>query len=351
MDARKAALACCTLLAACGSPQRQAYLDDLTAVEIAQAEGRNAEATRLADALVARLERLRDKCPVLVAKARAFAAETRFGEALGAFAAARDACVGADDDSAKALFEMSLMVMDHSKDRSAAVPLLRAVVTRFPDSPAAKRAVVFLEDVVEGRSGRVGVVDEMRRLYGRAPRSGVAPFILFEGARALRDGGDAWSALALFDLLVRRHASSGLADDAGYEAGTLAMKLGRPWDAARYFQRVLARRESSLLFGSYDTKAMVESQLSMADATWAATRDADRALALFEEFLAEHPKGELAARAAFRCHEVLAEAGRAAESRAWLVRVVERFPRSDQAARARELLDAPPARPTRDTAE
>lgn len=325
------------LLLSC-TPARQAYLDDLTRLETAVALGRNDEAIEIADNMLVRYDRQSDRCPVYTERARALAADGHLREALDSFARARRACESNPDASARALFEMARMIMDKA-DETLALPYLRRVVTSFKDTPAAKRAVVYIKDVVRRRSGPSAVVDELRALYRHVGKSSVSPFLLYEAGGELLRMGKVHEALMCFDLIMKKYPNSGLYDDAGVQAGELALRLNRPWDAARYFTLVLRTRESSILFGNYETEAMVRAQLGLADAVYAATKDPDRAIELYSDFLEQHPKGELAARASFRCYEVLRDAGRDSLARGWLERVIAGFPRSEYATRARELLN------------
>ena len=76
-----------------------------------------------------------------------------------------------------------------------------------------------------------------------------------------------------------------------------------------------------------------------------ASGDADGAVARFGEFLDQYPHGARAADAMFRCWEILDRAGRGAEARAWLERLVAEHPKSDAAGRARALLGPAEGRP------
>lgn len=252
-------------LMACGSPARRAYVDDLVALETAEAQGRVSSVLDLGSAMLQRADSDADRCPVYLAMARALRRAGRDIEALHSLAEVNRSCAGSPDTSAEGLLELAMIVGRGSHARS--VPFLRRVVTLFPDAPAARRAVVHIEEAL-GRDSDA-VLETLRLLHLEVRGSAVAPFLLFEAARAWRArGGDAglWRALALYSLLLREHPDSGLADDARLEAAAVATRLGRHIDAVRFYLEILASRETSWFFGDYDTPCTREAARRLPEA-------------------------------------------------------------------------------------
>ncbi|MBM4396955.1 MAG: hypothetical protein FJ087_14855 [Deltaproteobacteria bacterium] len=87
-------------------------------------------------------------------------------------------------------------------------------------------------------------------------------------------GGDAdaarrqaWRALAILDVLIREHPDSAFTDDALLESAAIATRLGRHWDAVRFYKAILAERETSWFFGSYDTPVIRAAAAALPGAT------------------------------------------------------------------------------------
>lgn len=345
----------CTLaglvfLIGCGgaSLRRAAFLEDLAVLEARVAQGRYREALSRTAALEERAEGDSDLCPVLLAQARALAGLGRHGEAIATFRRVEGTCRTSPMVSARALFEVGVLVATRSPDPLAAVPVFRRVVTRFPDEPAARRAVAWIRDLVASRQGTQAAVDEMRGLYRRAGSGDVGPTLLFQAAEVLRAASDGAGAtgedarrerLALYSLLLWRHPDSHLADDAAVEAAKVCIENRWPWVAARLLAGVLARRETSWFIGSYETPVYPEAAWLMAEARFQATGDGVRAARDLMRFAREFPGDRRVEEALSRAYHLLAASGRNEDAREALRILAEVRPRTPAGREARRRLE------------
>ncbi len=339
-------LAGLVFLVGCASaPRRVAFLEDLALLEARVAQGRYGEALSRTAALEERAEGDPDFCPVLLARARALAGLGRHDDALATFRRVEGTCRTSPMVSARALFEVGVLVATRSPDASVSLPVFRRVITRFPDEPAARRAAVWVRDIVRAHGGGRAVVAEMRNLYKEAAAGEVAPHLLFQAAEALReaeqagDGGARRERLALYAVLLRRHPDSHLADDAAVEAARVCIEDRRPWVAARLLTGVLARRETSWVIGSYETPVYPEAAWLMAEARFQATGDGVRAARDLMRFAREFSGDRRVAEALMRAYHLFAASGRHDDAREALRILAEVRPRTPAGREARRLLE------------
>ena len=336
---RKGPLLWLLALAACNaSLEQQRRTDQLVELETAEAQLHNDGAVALADRLLEESANDDERCPVYLSRSRALAHAGNVAGALADLDRLRVACGRDPETSAQGLLDLAWLAGAGGRHAARALSILRDVVRAFPDAAAAKRATLLIEEAVLQAGSRKDAIEALRRMYVVAGRSEVGPTLLFRAATLMAAEGDDWGALVLLGRLVRRFPASGLVDDALMERARLARKVGRAWDAVRLYQEVLERRESSLFFGSYETRVYADARFALGDAWLAASGDPDGAVARFGEFIDEYPRGARAAQAMFRCWEILDPAGRRGEARRWLERLVEEHPESEAAGRARAIL-------------
>lgn len=335
------------ILLACagGSPRRTAFLEDLSVLEARVAKGRYEEAWSESIALERRAMDDLERCPVLLARARALTGLGRHDGAIRTFREAGRACSPSPMESARALFELGVLVASRSHEPLVALPVFRRVITRFPDEPAARRAVVWIRDLVVSRLGARAAVAEMRALYREVASSEVAPYLLFQAAEALRAAsaeeqarGEDTQRLVLYSLILKRHPDSHLADDAAVEAARICIEIGRPWVAARLLNRVLARRETSWFVGSYETPIYPEATLLLAEARLRATGDKVRAAIDLVQFARDFPADARVPEVLFRAYHLFRDSGLADEAREALRLLVTLRPRSPAGREAQRIL-------------
>lgn len=329
-------------LACAGISPKGIWYEDLATLESRVAQGRHEEVLDRARELESRIRGDDVRCPILLARARALAGLERYGEALEAFRRVARTCPGEPIVSARALFEVGVLLATRSADPMDALPVFRRVVTLFPEEPAARRAVTWIRAIVTRHRGGHAAVEEMRRLYREVPRSVVAPYLLFEAAEVLRETqghamGDA-NRLALYALLLRRHPESHLADDAAVEAARLCVGLGYPWVAVRLTTAVLRRHETSWWIGSYDTPIYPEAAFLRAEALLAAGEQG-RAAEELVRFARDYPRDPRVAEALFQAYHLFGSLGRVGEARESLQLLVSLRPRTAQAREARRIME------------
>ncbi len=329
------------------SPRRVAFLEDLTVVEARVAQGRYEEALSGAALLEQRAEGDPDLCPVLLARARALAGLGHHAEALGTFRRTEAACRTSPMVSARALFEMGVLLATRAPDPVEAVTVFRRVITRFPDEPAARRAVTWIRDLLVSHRSARAAVEEMRGLYRQVGSGDVGPTLLFQAAEVLRGGADGAPVrdatrderLALYSVILARHPDSALADDAAVEAARICMDKGQPWVAARLLAGVLARRETSWFVGSYETPIYPEAAWLMVEAKRQATGDGVGAARDFVRFARDFPADRRVAAALLRAYHLFAAADRDGEAREALRTLAQVRPWTPAGREARRRLE------------
>lgn len=271
--------------------------DELALLEARVAQGRYEEA--LAGVQETRFED--NACDVLLVRARALAGLGRFREALDDFARIGKTCSDNRMISARALFEMAVIVAGKSRNAPESVPLFRKVAVLFPEEPAARRAVVWLKEILVRHGGPNEALAELRALYREVGGTDLGALILFEAAQILGasrgvDEDVILRRLALYSLILERHGQTNFADDAAIEAARLCLRLGYPMVAAKLAGKVLEKREVSWFIGSYDTWVYPEAAWIRARALEAAgdLGGAARAYIWFAEEFPGERRGEAA---------------------------------------------------------
>jgi len=336
-------LACLVLALACSGlkPRSDPFVKDLVILEARQAQGYYREALALAEGLMPMARTPEEQCKVTLVLARSRAGLGMHRGALDTFARLPDVCGDDPMISAKGLYEMGVWVAQSSPGECNPLDIFRAVVTRFPDEPAAKRSVVWIRDILKNRGPVADVVAELQTLYGEVARSAVGPNLAFEAALLLEGlGGDGPAqALSLYSLVVRRHPDSGLVDDALFESARISMNLGYHWDAVGFLKTIMKRRETSLLFGSYDSAMYPKAAFLLAETTFLATGDPEDAVDHYRRFISTYKESSRRDDAWFRIYEIRKEEGRIDEARAVLHVLVNEFPLSGKGRAAKRLLE------------
>lgn len=238
-----------------GDRHVRALNDTLVQMEIASATGRPHEAVRQAEAWIASGSAPDERCLVRVVQARAIVRTGHAGRLGAVLEDLRDACSGNPDRSAEGLFILATAGGDVGDPA-----LLRAVISRFPDSPAAVRALDHLQARLA--STPAAFVAECRALYRVAGSGAIGAHLLLRSGLVLAalppSDPRRTGAAPLFRQVAYRHSDSALADDARVEWARLLLAEGRPGTAIRVVQPILDARESSWFFLSYDTPAVRE---------------------------------------------------------------------------------------------
>lgn len=337
------AMTCLVLALSCGGlkPRTDPFVEELVLLEARQAQGYYQEALSKGEGLLPGARTPEERCKVTLVLARSLAGLGMHSRALEAFRRLPDECAEDPMISAKGLYELGVWINGSSRDGADPLPVFRAVVTRFPDEPAAKRSVVWIRDILKGRGQVSHLVAELQALYGEVARSAVGANLAFEAAQLLEaEGGKGPAqALSLYSLVIRRHPKSGLVDDALFESARVSMDLGYHWDAVGFLKAIMKRRETSLLFGSYDSAMYPKAAFLLAEATFLATGDPEDAVNLYRHFITTYSQSSRRDDAWFRIYEIRKEQGRNEEALAVLHRLVRDFPLSGKGRAAKRLLE------------
>jgi TolA-binding protein len=169
----------------------------------------------------------------------------------------------------------------------------------------------------------------------------------FEAATALEGRGEYAQAADALEKLARERPDDAFADDALFEAATIAEEhLADPERAARLYGEVVSRYPQSRLERRARTRAdflasslrsgagpLREYQAIIAPG---AQKDPAAAIAKMEALLAAHPDFALSDRALYWLGEHYLAAGRPADAEAHFLALEQRFPGTEWAARAKK---------------
>ncbi len=294
------------VFAACAmDPARAARDQALTDLDIAVGQHRFAQAEAQARTFLAvPTGRLDERCPALLALARAVDGQGRAAEALDLLATLGRECASVPESSARGLVEVASLA-ERLGNKAVAERAWSRVVTAFPDDPAAQRAAEAVRDLRKEAAGPDAAIEALRRLYRVVPDRQVSPFLLFLAAR-LAEPTAPDRALSLYRRIAEAHPSSGMANDATLAAGRLALALGRPREAADLAERLLAQREWSYLLGSYDLDLYPDAAFLRAEAAAAAREPPAAVAGWYDAFVRWFPKDSRASEARTRAAAALA---------------------------------------------
>lgn len=336
-------ISCLGFLWSCSGiiPKVDPFVVDLVRLESRLGQGYHQEALESSAELYPRARTAEERCKVLLARARSLAGLRLFAQSLESYARLSSECGGNPMISAKGLFELGVLVARSASEESMALNVFRKVVVRFPDEPAAKRSVVWLRDLMRDRIGHAGVVEEFRVLYREVARSAVGPYLVFEAAQLVEDLEDRGpgKALSLYRLLIDDHPGSALVDDALFESARISLDLGLAWDAVGLLKSIMKRRETSLLFGSYDSAVYPKAAFLLAEASFLATGDPNQAIGGYRQFISTYSESSKRDDAWYRIYEILDSVGRDREAREILIQLVDEFPLSAKGRAAKRILE------------
>ncbi len=247
------------LVAACGSPdaRRSAFTRDLVRLETDAALGHYDEAAAQSVELLQRAIGVKETCPVLVAQARALAGQERVDDAMSAYRRIAAECAQAPAESSMAMLHLARWIAQQDGPSDAALAVLESLVLVFPNESAARLAVDWIRDLMLPNAGPIATGERLVTLADRVQENGaVAANLLYDAGALFRDSAvddtGRQRALVLFERVVSEHPQHGLSNDALMAQARLLRTLGRPKEAVIELETLLARREWSFLFLSYD---------------------------------------------------------------------------------------------------
>lgn len=275
-------------VSACAPQRGEAYEKSLASAQRANHAGRYEEAAASFDeaAKTAKVARDGVYARYLAATARARAGDV--ARAATEFRTLADANPP-NDYSAEAAYQVALLTLANDAARGEAE--LDAVVLRFPRHAVARLAVgrLLRRDVDAG--GPEKALARLDRFAGEVKPSdpkkpGVEEKIAYERARTLlRLERTAAARDAFVDVSTRWPYPHGVYfDDALFRASELDEKLGEPQKAIEHLEDLVARRESSVVIGSYERPRYTPAMLRIADIYETKLHDREKARATLRRF-------------------------------------------------------------------
>jgi len=262
----------------------------LTVLEAMVGQRRYGEALELAQGLFPTTEG-QAKCEVLSSCARAYAGLGKMGKAFSMMKEVLSECKDYPAIQARTVFEIACSCIEDARLKRHARALLEQVVLGFPNEAMAKRALMYLSDMMVAEGGRVVTIEKLASIYRKVQESDVAPNVLWSLGMLVKDEQ---RRLEIMLWLVENHEGSGLWDDAILESARILMKLGKYWDAVEILQRLERRHETSWFLVSYDTRAFEEARFMEIEARLLATGDKRGAAKAYERFFREYNGSRLA---------------------------------------------------------
>jgi tetratricopeptide (TPR) repeat protein len=243
---RGAALLCA--LAACAPSREPGYLTAKAAGDRAYSAGRFDEARSEYATAAERAKRPRDREEALYLEACALARARRWDEAGKAYRRLL-ADFPAGERAPRAALDLAEAETGAGR-KKLAQELLSEVVTKYPDSGPARRALVLYLAPL----GRDEALAWLKRTVPRLEGSGLDENVRYAYAKELEASGDLQGARAAFVDVAHRHPypRGSLFDDSLWHASLIDEQLGRPREAVADLEEMVAVREPSTLNGSYE---------------------------------------------------------------------------------------------------
>jgi len=290
--------------------------------------------------LLEEAETYRDRGYIRLQLARLAADRGRHETALELY---RRVWSGAGSDSisipARAMFEASELLADRLGDDERARTARLRIVRSFPETTWAERSVEILGAEYAERQDWEGLRRRFEKLYTQTRKTPVAEDLLYEVARTLHvDAADPEGALTYYRRILDDHPDGLLVDDAEWEAARIHLKR-QDWSRAIPLLRSLARRvDSSSWVGTFNSPHASKARFRLGILHVTHLGEYREALDQFRLYLADFPNNPRADDALWHMAESYRLLDRPAERESVLRRLIEEYPESRHAGRARTLI-------------
>jgi tetratricopeptide (TPR) repeat protein len=250
-------------LGACAPSYADGYLASLTRGLRAHREGRDEEARLAFDDAAALGDRYKDRAEALLLRARS---EERLGLLDEAEATYRLVVAESRDryHGVRAAFAL-VRLAEARRSLDELLVTLADTIARYPESGlvrgSLRRALARLDDA----RGAEASLAWLEVLAPRLRSTAAGPVADFERALRLAELGKLADARELYVAMARAHPypRGALTDDAYYRAALLEERLGRPREAVRLLEEMLAPREAAYFGASYDRPRFPEGRLKL----------------------------------------------------------------------------------------
>jgi tetratricopeptide (TPR) repeat protein len=271
----------CALAAGCAVQRPEGYVDALAAGDRAMSAGRVREAAQDYDRAATQTRRPLDHDEAVYRAGQAYRRAGDTARALERFDALW-ATGSAQARAGRGALVAAQLRYDRG-DAAAAEAGLDALVRRYPDSGPAARAVVLVLAARDARDpSGASALAWVNATLPAVARTELEATLRFERARRLERAGQVAQAVEAYEaLLAIPYPGNARWDDGGLDYARLLVAQGRPRDAVRVIDRVLAVREVPVLTGgSYERPhfadlALLRARVLRDDVRdWAAAADA-----------------------------------------------------------------------------
>lgn len=341
--ARAAAVGALLLLAGCAIERGEAYVASFAAAERAFHAGRYLEAARSWSDAAGRARRLKDRDEARFLEARCYERAGLWAEARATY----QKLVAESPDgprTGRAVFDLAEIEIAHG-DAARGFTMLDEATRRNPTHGLARPSVHRLLAHAEEEGGPAAALAWLDAHDAALRGTELDEVMSYERARALLRAGRKHEAHEAFLASARRHPYpfGGLTDDAFWHAAEIDEEAGNFAEAIAHLRELLASREPSGAWSSYERPRFSEAQLRIALIYRDRLKDRAAARREYEKLYALHPT-TIKRDDAVWGEAVLARGdGDAATTCKLARRLVTEFPESRYARCAHDLCaDVPP---------
>lgn len=244
-----------------------------------------------------------------------------------------------DAHGARAMWEASEISEAQGKSDERR-ELRRRLVIRYPATSWAEQAVESLTADVCTRDC-AALPEFTEKLHAEVEGTPVADNLYIAAAEQLEDAGRDERAERLYRRQLERYPDGTMADDAEWALGSLYVRR-QQWPAALpYLERVAERVKVSWAVGTYNSPWASKARFRLGWLHLTHLGNYGAAVEHFERYLKDFPRNALADDALWHISQAHRLAGRDAQRRAALRRLLEEFPDSRHAEVARRRLAGP----------
>ncbi|MFT3771300.1 MAG: tetratricopeptide repeat protein [Minicystis sp.] len=286
---RAALLGALLFAGACAPDRGEAYVTSFAAAERAFHAGRWMEAARAWSDAAAKAKRVKDRDEARFLEARCYERAEQWAEARATY---RKLVADSPDGprTARAVFDLADLEIQHG-DAARGWTMLDEAARKFPAHglarPAIRRMLQHAEDD-GGPAAALRWLDAHDAAFRGTEQDEV---LSYERARALERAGKKQEAHDAFLASARRHPYpfGGLTDDAFWRAAEIDEDAGKYEEAIAHLRELLASREPSGAWSSYERPRFSEAQLRIALIYRNRLKDRAAARREYEKLYALHP--------------------------------------------------------------
>jgi tetratricopeptide (TPR) repeat protein len=253
----------CAASLACAPSHGAAYDAAYAAALRAEGAGRLGEAAEAYDRAAAAAKRPRDRDLAQWSAADVLSRAGRMAEVVTRLDSM--ASDGSSEHQAEAAYRVALLRIEHG-DADRGWRGLEDVVRRFPKHGVGHVAVRKLVEHAD-EQGPQAARAELDALARDLDRTELAQLVAFLSARHIEAQGDDVAARDAYLHIADRwpYPAGAFFDDVLWYASLLDEKLGRPRPAVEDLERLVAKRETTSIMGSYERARYVPAQLRIGE--------------------------------------------------------------------------------------